>query len=159
MCNGANLTPRSAATASIQQTFGPYATQVYVLVTSGESIVESFHALYSFSGFVLGFVVGPLLWAPMSEVLGRRKLFIGTYILFTIFNGGVIASQNIWTLIILRFFAGTAGSSPLTNAGGTVSDLLDAGERGLGMAIFAAAPFLGPAIGPVVSPGRPLMPL
>ena len=102
-------------------------------------------------GFVLGFVVGPLLWAPMSEVLGRRKLFIGTYILFTIFNGGVIASQNIWTLIILRFLAGTAGSSPLTNAGGTVSDLLDAGERGLGMAIFAAAPFLGPAVGPIVS--------
>lgn len=66
-------------------------------------------------GFVLGFVVGPLLWAPMSEVFGRRKLFIFTYILFTIFNGGVIASQNIWTLIILRFLAGTAGSSPLTN--------------------------------------------
>jgi MFS family permease len=69
------------------------------------------------SGFVLGFVVGPLLWAPLSEVFGRRYLFIFTYILFTIFNGGVIASQNIWTLIILRFFAGTAGSSPLTNAG------------------------------------------
>lgn len=102
------------------------------------------------SGFVLGFVVGPLLWAPMSEVLGRRNLFIGTYILFTIFNGGVIASQNIWTLIILRFFAGTAGSSPLTNAGGTVSDVFDASQRGLGMAIFASAPFLGPAIGPIV---------
>jgi MFS family permease len=86
----------------------------------------------------------------MSEVLGRRKLFIGTYILFTIFNGGVIASQNVWTLIILRFLAGTAGSSPLTNAGGTVSDVFDAGQRGLGMAIFAAAPFLGPAVGPIV---------
>jgi MFS family permease len=50
-------------------------------------------------------------------VFGRRKLFIATYILFTIFNGAVIASQNIWTLIVLRFFAGMAGSSPLTNAG------------------------------------------
>lgn len=71
--------------------------------------------LFTTTGFVLGFVVGPLLWAPMSEVFGRRLLFIGTYILFTIFNGGAIASQNIWTLIILRFLAGTAGSSPLTN--------------------------------------------
>ena len=103
------------------------------------------------SGFVLGFVVGPLLWAPMSEVYGRRNLFIFTYILFTAFNGGVIASQNIWTLIVLRFFAGTAGSSPLTNAGRTVSDVFDAGQRGLGMAVFAAAPFLGPAVGPIVS--------
>jgi MFS family permease len=94
------LMNRSAATGSLQATFGPYPTQVYVMVTSG---------------FVLGFVVGPLLWAPMSEVFGRRLLFIGTYILFTIFNGGAVASQNIWTLIILRFLAGTAGSSPLTN--------------------------------------------
>lgn len=92
------------------------------------------------SGFVLGFALGPLLWAPMSEVLGRRKLFIGTYILFTIFNGGVIASQNIWTLIILRFLAGTAGSSPLTNAGAVISDMLDAGERGLGIAVRCLYP-------------------
>jgi MFS family permease len=90
--------------------FPGYKVQAYVMVTSG---------------FVLGFVVGPLLWAPMSEVFGRRNLFIFTYILFTIFNGAVISSQNIWTLIILRFFAGTAGSSPLTNAGGTVSDVFD----------------------------------
>lgn len=69
------------------------------------------------SGFVLGFVLGPLMWAPAGEVSGRRNLFIGTYIIFTIFNGAVCASQNIWTLIILRFLAGTAGSSPLTNAG------------------------------------------
>lgn len=103
------------------------------------------------SGFVLGFVIGPLLWAPMSEVYGRRNLFIFTYILFTIFNGAVVASQNVWTLIILRFLAGTAGSSPLTNAGGTVSDVFSAKQRGLGMAVFAAAPFLGPAVGPIVS--------
>ena len=102
------------------------------------------------SGFVLGFVVGPLIWAPMSEVLGRRLIFVGPYILFTAFNGGVVASQNVWTLIVLRFLAGTAGSSPLTNAGGTVSDVFNAGERGLGMAVFASAPFLGPALGPIV---------
>lgn len=97
-----------------------------------------------------GFVLGPLIWAPMSEVLGRRLLFLGTYVLFTAFNGGVIASQNVWTLIILRFLAGTAGSSPLTNAGGTVSDVFNARERGLGIAVFASAPFLGPALGPIV---------
>lgn len=30
------------------------------------------------------------------------------------FNAGAAGSQNIWTLIILRFFAGAIGSSPLT---------------------------------------------
>lgn len=37
-------------------------------------------------------------------------------------------------------------------AGGTVADLFSAKQRGLGMAIFAAAPFLGPAVGPIVRP-------
>lgn len=125
----------SAATNSIRDSFPGYKVQAYVMVTSG---------------FVLGFVVGPLLWAPSSELFGRRNLFIFTYILFTIFNGSVIASQNIWTLIVLRFFAGTAGSSPLTNAGGTVADMFNANQRGLGMAVFSAAPFLGPGIGPII---------
>jgi MFS family permease len=30
--------------------------------------------------------------------------------------------------------------------------MFDAHQRGLAMGVFAAAPFLGPAIGPVVSP-------
>jgi MFS family permease len=64
---------------------------------------------------LLIFVVGPLIWAPFSEVLGRRILFIITYLALTAFNAAAAGSQNIWTLIILRFFAGAFGSSPLTN--------------------------------------------
>lgn len=73
--------------------------------------------------FVLGFAVGPLLWAPLSELFGRQILFITTYMGLTAFNAGAAGSQNIWTLIILRFFAGAIGSSPLTNAGGVIADM------------------------------------
>lgn len=100
--------------------------------------------------FVLGFAIGPLLWAPMSELFGRQYLFIGTYAGLTAFNAGAAGAQNIWTLIILRFFAGAIGSSPLTNAGGVIADMFSAKERGLAMALFAAAPFMGPVLGPIV---------
>lgn len=100
--------------------------------------------------FVLGFAIGPLFWAPMSELYGRQVLFASTFGLFTIFNAGVCGSQNMWTVIILRFFAGSFGSSPLTNAGGVIADMFPARERGIATAIFAAAPFLGPAMGPVI---------
>ncbi|KAI5467634.1 major facilitator superfamily domain-containing protein [Mariannaea sp. PMI_226] len=99
--------------------------------------------------FVLGFAVGPLLWAPLSEMFGRQVLFIGTYAGLTAFNAGCAGAQNAQTLIILRFFAGAVGSSPLTNAGGAIADMFPASQRGLAMAIFAAAPFLGPVLGPV----------
>ena len=100
--------------------------------------------------FVLGFAIGPLIWAPMSELFGRQVLFISTYAMLTAFNAGAAGSQNIQTLIILRFFAGSFGSSPLTNAGGVIADMFPAEERGLAMSLFAAAPFMGPVLGPIV---------
>lgn len=100
--------------------------------------------------FVLGFAIGPLLWAPLSEMFGRQVLFFGTYAALTAFNAGCAGAQNAWTLIILRFMAGAFGSSPLTNAGGVIADMFPAAQRGLAMALFAAAPFLGPVLGPVI---------
>jgi MFS family permease len=104
-------------------------------------------ATLGISLFVLGFAIGPLLWAPLSELYGRQVLFFGTYAMLTAFNAGAAGSQNIQTLLILRFFAGAFGSSPLTNAGGVIADMFPASERGLAMSVFAAAPFLGPTIG------------
>jgi multidrug resistance protein len=136
------------------------ATLAVALVSSAYTggmiqIMEELHigeevATLGVSLFVLGFAIGPLLWAPMSELWGRQVLFIGTYCALTAFNAGAAGSQNAWTLIILRFFAGAFGSSPLTNAGGVIADMFPASQRGLAMSLFAAAPFLGPTLGPVI---------
>lgn len=85
----------------------------------------------------------------VTEFYGRQILFIGTYMALTAFNAGAAGAQNIQTLVILRFFAGAFGASPLTNAGGVIADMFPADERGLAMAVFAAAPMLGPCIGPI----------
>lgn len=100
--------------------------------------------------FVLGFAIGPLLWAPLSEMYGRQVLYTGTYCALTAFAAGCAGAQNIETLIILRFFAGAFGSSPLTNAGGVISDMFSAQDRGIATSIFAIAPFMGPVLGPIV---------
>jgi hypothetical protein len=81
-------------------------------------------ATLAISLFVLGFAIGPLIWAPMSELYGRQVLFTGTYAMLTAFNAGAASSKNIQTLLILRFFAGAFGSSPLTNAGGVIADMV-----------------------------------
>ncbi|KAJ5167125.1 Major facilitator superfamily multidrug transporter mdrA [Penicillium canariense] len=100
--------------------------------------------------FVMGFAIGPLLWAPLSELFGRQFLFSTTYCALTVFNAACTGSKNAWTLIILRFFAGAFGSSPLTNAGGVIADMFQAKQRGIAMSLFAAAPFLGPVLGPII---------
>ncbi|KAM0415974.1 hypothetical protein ACHAPT_013073 [Fusarium lateritium] len=102
------------------------------------------------SVIVLGFAIGPLLWAPLSELFGRQILFAITYTVLTAFNAASAGAQSPEALIVLHFFAGAFGSSPLTNAGGVIADTLPAEQRGLAIALFAAAPSLGPVIGPIV---------
>ncbi|CAH0053558.1 unnamed protein product [Clonostachys solani] len=118
-------------------------------------IIGSFHvsqevATLGVSIFVLGFAVGPLIWAPLSELYGRRNIFIITFMVLTVFNVGATCAMNIQTLLTLRFFASAFGSSILTNAGGVIADMFDQSERGLATSIFAMAPFMGPVIGPIV---------
>lgn len=135
------------ATLSVSLTSSAFSSGIaYILQDFGGSQEV---ATLSISLFVLVFAIGPLFWAPLSELYGRQRLFAITFGLFTVFNAGVCGSQNLWTVIILRFFAGSFGSSPLTNAGGVIADMFPARQRGVATAIFAAAPFLGPALGPV----------
>jgi multidrug resistance protein len=100
--------------------------------------------------FVLGFAIGPLIWAPLSEIFGRRHIFTISFMFLTAFNAGTAGAKNIQTLIVLRFLAGSFGSSPFGNAGGTIADMFPASQRGIAISLFAAAPFLGPTLGPVI---------
>ncbi|KAI0078162.1 MFS general substrate transporter [Panus rudis PR-1116 ss-1] len=108
-------------------------------------------ALLGVSVYVIGFGLGPLLFAPLSEVFGRRPVFLVTYGILNLFLLGCALSPSITPMLVCRFFAGTFGSSPLTNSSGTVSDIWTARERGVASAVYATAPFLGPVFGPLIS--------
>lgn len=107
-------------------------------------------ATLGLSLYVLGFAIGPLFWAPLSEVCGRQISFLISLSVMAAFLAGSAAARNIWSLCILRFFAGSFGSAPLSNAGGTIADMFTARQRGLALSLYAAAPFLGPSIGPII---------
>lgn len=67
-----------------------------------------------------------------------------------VFNIPCALAPNIGTLLVCRFLCGFFASAPLTLAGGTISDVWDNNERGLAIALFAAAPYGGPVLGPIV---------
>lgn len=122
---------------------------------ASKHIIEAFHCseevfLIGLSLMVLGFAVGPLLWAPLSEAIGRRHVLLAALAFYTMWTGVCVAAQNIQTLIVFRFFCGTIGSAGMIVPGGQVADLFDAEQRGVAMAMFAAAPFLGPTVGPLI---------
>lgn len=107
-------------------------------------------ATLGLSLFVIGFALGPLFWAPLSEFIGRQLPFVFSLGLMTAFLAGCAGAKNIQTLVVLRFLGGCAGSAPFTNSGGVISDMFHAEQRGLALSLFAAAPFLGPTLGPII---------
>ncbi|KAH6973121.1 major facilitator superfamily domain-containing protein [Ilyonectria sp. MPI-CAGE-AT-0026] len=106
-------------------------------------------ATFLVSVYVLGFAFGPLLAAPLSEIYGRAMIFNIANVLFIIFTVATALSQNMGMMIAFRFFMGFAGSTPVTNGSGTISDMFPVEQRGKAMAVWAMGPLLGPCIGPV----------
>lgn len=100
--------------------------------------------------FVLGFALGPLVWAPLSESFGRRPVFLITYGLFVALNIAAALPDNILLIVTARGLGGMLGASALVNSSGGTADLFSLKDRGKVNAYFAAAPFLGPVLGPIV---------
>lgn len=103
--------------------------------------------------YLIGLALGPVIASPLSELIGRRNIYITTFPASMLFTMGVGLSQNIRSILILRFFAGLIASPPMAVSGGTISDLWGNSplDMALAMAFFCLAPFLGPVIGPIVS--------
>ncbi|KAK1638697.1 major facilitator superfamily domain-containing protein [Colletotrichum phormii] len=118
-------------------------------------IMKEFHddssitATFLLSIYVLGFALGPLLVAPMSELYGRRYLYTFGNILFTVFTIGTALSNSIGMLLAFRLFMGLSGVVPLTIGSGSIADMMPPEKRGRAVSIWALGPLLGPCVGPV----------
>ncbi|KAL4984224.1 major facilitator superfamily domain-containing protein [Aspergillus falconensis] len=99
--------------------------------------------------FVLGFATGPVLWAPVSELLGRKLPLVIAILSQGIFTIGCAAAKDVQTLIICRFFAGVCGASQLTVVPGVLADLYNNTYRGVAIALYALTVFGGPFVAPI----------
>ncbi|KAK3071894.1 hypothetical protein LTR53_007812 [Teratosphaeriaceae sp. CCFEE 6253] len=100
--------------------------------------------------FLIGFGAGALFAGPISETVGRNPVYIVTLAIYMCFVLGSALAPNIGTQLAMRFFAGLFGSTPLTCAGGSISDLWSPLERVFAFPVFANAAFTGPLLGPVM---------
>lgn len=71
-------------------------------------------------------------------------------IVFCIFQIPLAVAQNLETIFVCRFLAGTFGSAPLAIIGGMYVDFMEPISRGVATSVFAGAVFAGPVAGPVV---------
>jgi len=99
--------------------------------------------------YIAGYLIGPMFWGPLSELYGRRLLFIIAFTGFTICQLASAFSPNAACLLTLRVLSGAFGVCPYMTSGGMITDIWNARARGIAMTWFVIAPFLGPALGPI----------
>jgi DHA1 family multidrug resistance protein-like MFS transporter len=97
--------------------------------------------------YVLGFATGPTLWAPFSELLGRRLPIIIAMFGFSIFQIAVAVGKDIQTIMICRFWGGFFGACPLSVVAAVFADMFDNKSRGLAITVFSMTVFTGPLLG------------
>lgn len=134
-----------------------FCSSAYVPAVPGirdEFGVSEIVAVLGLALYLIGYVIGPLVWGPFSELYGRRYVKVCTLGKLTDFGAGAAGAKNIQTLLVCRIMGSIFGSSPLTTSGGIIADLVPASRRGIPVAVFSIGPFLGPALGPSLSSRR-----
>ncbi|KAI0423600.1 major facilitator superfamily domain-containing protein [Xylaria sp. FL1042] len=118
-------------------------------------LLSEFHsestALASFvvSAYVVPFAISPLVFAPLSELYGRRVVMNTANFAFLVFTIVCAVSNGIGVFLVFRVFQGLAGCVPLVLGGGMIADLVPPEKRGRALSGWQLGPLLGPVIGPV----------
>lgn len=102
--------------------------------------------------YLIGFVLGPLVFAPLSEQYGRRPILVSTLCLYTIFTMGSALAPNWAGFLVFRFLSGTFASPPMSVTGGSIADVYqEKVSRGQANVMWSTATLVGPLAGPVIA--------
>lgn len=80
--------------------------------------------------YLLGEVVGALLFGRLTDTLGRKKLFVMTLALYLIASGLAAFSPNVWIFLALRFVAGMGIGGEYSAVNSAVDELIPGRFRG-----------------------------
>ncbi|KIJ98779.1 hypothetical protein K443DRAFT_194133 [Laccaria amethystina LaAM-08-1] len=103
----------------------------------------------SLSIFILIQGLMPLVWSAISEVKGRKPVYLISLALFTLGSIVVALSKSIGVVITFRALQAVGSSAVISIGAATLADIFEPAERGTKMGVYYMAPPLGTAIGPI----------
>ncbi|MHB8499535.1 MAG: MFS transporter [Candidatus Acidiferrales bacterium] len=108
---------------------------------------------WTITAYSLGIITGLPIAGRLSDVLGRRRMFLAFISLFTLASLGCGLVGNIFVLIGLRFVQALGGSGLMPSTAGVLSDQFgSARDRPIGLmtSIFPLGAMIGPALGGLI---------
>lgn len=134
-------------------TIGPLSVDMYL--PAFPIIAEDLHTSapliqLSLTFFLVGMALGQLFAGPFSDVYGRRKPLLIGMAIYSVASVLCALSPSIWTLLLLRFVQGMAGSAGIVISRAIVRDLYSGSELTKFFSLLMLVNGLGPIIAPII---------
>ncbi|MBP6545947.1 MAG: MFS transporter [Phenylobacterium sp.] len=103
------------------------------------------------SAYILGAVLGALIFGRLTDTFGRRKLFtitVGVYLVATIATG---FSWDFWSFMVFRFLTGMGIGGEYGAVNSAIQELIPARRRGFTDLVINGSFWIGAALGAVGS--------
>ncbi|GAW22541.1 hypothetical protein ANO14919_120800 [Xylariales sp. No.14919] len=100
--------------------------------------------------YLIGLGTGSLVWAPVSELYGRKPVYLVCMTVFTLLILPACLATSLTEILVVRFFGALFGAALIVNSAGTVVDISTEETRALVLSLWSIAPLNGPVTGPVI---------
>lgn len=100
--------------------------------------------------YMIGLSLGSVVLAPLSEMYGRRPIYLVAMAMFCLLSLPCALAPNLEAILITRFFGAIAGSALISNSPGTVNDIVTEEYRAMAFSLWSIGPMNGPVVGPLV---------
>ncbi len=164
MSYGGTLRPRSSRLSlglylilGLVAALGPLSVDMYLPALPG--IASSLDASpgmtqMSITAFIFGMVLGPVVFGPISDAIGRRRLILASLIVYSLVSLSIATVGSVEMLIGLRLAQAACGGISIALARSMFRDLLsgDALARAMSIltVIILGAPIVAPFLGAVL---------
>src|SRR6476659_491724 len=102
------------------------------------------------TGYILASVIIIPLTGWLGDMLGRKRYFVGSIILFTMSSVFCGAAHSLGALVLWRIIQGLGGGALMTVSQAVLFESFPPEEAGMAMALFGLGVMVGPTIGPTL---------
>ncbi|PVH71911.1 MFS general substrate transporter [Cadophora sp. DSE1049] len=138
---GILVTINSTLRSSLSSNEISYITDTFLITDKNVKILPIFI-------YLVRYVFGPIVFAPLSELYSRRWITISTFSLFTLFTIAAALALSWSALLIFRLLAGIGVSAPISVIGGIYADIYESPIARL--TIYKTIGF-GPLMSPIIA--------
>lgn len=133
--------------------FGPFITDFYLpSIPEMQEYFKTSPSLMAMSltAGMLGLALGQILIGPLSDKYGRKRLLVGSMLLFGISSILCILAPNIFLFNLMRVLQGFAGAGGLVLSKSISTDMFTGKELADFMAILSAINGIAPVLAPII---------